>query len=285
MGIYVLISRILFSEQFPMNDITLSQLIVYPIKSCRGIEMHEAQVVETGFEFDRRWMLVSKHGKFLSQRQLPKMSLIHIELTSDHLLVTAPAMDPLQIPFASDALNNIPVSIWDDSVRGATYTPDIDKWFSTFLHVETRLVHMPDSSRRPVNQTYGGTSDIVSFADAFPFLLLSEASLNDLNRRMTSPVPMNRFRPNLVVRGCKAFAEDSWKHIQIGSVEFHVVKPCVRCTIPSVDQTTGIQGKEPLTTLAHYRTQNGKVIFGQNCIQRTRGTLHAGDPVLILNER
>jgi uncharacterized protein len=285
MGIYVLISRILSSEQFPMNNITLSQIFIYPIKSCRGIELNESSIVDTGFEFDRRWMLVNKQGKFLSQRQLPKMSLIHIELRSDHLLVSAPEMDPLQIPFSSNSLKSINIFIWDDSVRGATYGPDIDQWFSTFLHVETRLVHMPDSSRRPVNQTYGGTNDIVSFADAYPFLLLSEASLNDLNRRMTSPVPMNRFRPNLVVRGCKAFAEDTWKRIQIGSEEMNVVKPCIRCTVPSVDQATGIQGKEPLTTLAQYRTQNGKVLFGQNCIHRTRGTLHVGDPILILNER
>jgi uncharacterized protein len=265
-----------------MNDIFLSHLIIYPIKSCRGIEVQQSRVTATGLEHDRRWMLVNPHGKFLSQRQLPRMALLHVEMTADHLQVSAPEMSDLLIPLCRTTTETMNVEIWGDSIQADRFPAEINQWFTDFLKVETQLVHMPDTVHRNVNQTYGGKSDLVSFADAFPFLLISQESLDDLNRKLSSPVPMNRFRPNVIVRGCSGFAEDSWKRIRIGPVTFKIAKPCVRCTVPSVDQESAIQGKEPLTTLSTYRLQNGKVIFGQNCIHGGEGTLKIHDTVTII---
>jgi hypothetical protein len=140
---------------------------------------------------------------------------------------------------------------------------------------------MPESTFRPVNSHYATDNEQVSFTDGFPFLLISEASLQDLNKRLDEPVPMNRFRPNLVVSGCEAFAEDSWRQIRIGSISFNVVKPCERCVITTVDQALGIRGKEPLQTLSQYRRQNGKILFGQNLIHTSLGALQVGDSVEI----
>jgi uncharacterized protein YcbX len=158
---------------------------------------------------------------------------------------------------------------------------EVSQWFSEFLELSCQLVYMPDNSYRPVNSRYASHNQQVSFADGFPFLLISEASLQDLNERLDQPIPMNRFRPNLVVSGCEAFAEDSWRSIRIGSIPFHVVKPCERCLITTVDQAQGIRGKEPLQTLAQYRLSNGKILFGQNLIPAELGTLQVGDSVEI----
>jgi len=153
------------------------------------------------------------------------------------------------------------------------------EWFTRLLGVRSQLVYMPDDVVRPVDPTYGVSTDRVSFADGFPFLLISQESLDDLNRRLAVPLPMNRFRPNLVVSGCAPFAEDGWPGFAAGGVEFRVVKPCARCVITTTDQATGERGREPLRTLATYRNVGGKVMFGQNVIHRGTGSLELGNRV------
>jgi uncharacterized protein len=262
---------------------SLSDLCVYPIKSCGGIAVDEWEVDERGLRHDRRWMLVDETGCFISQRELPRMALIKVRIESDGLVADAPGMPSLQVPFRPPDGKPLLARVWDDFVE--TQTVDDDNWFSEFLEVGCKLVYLPDESVRPVDAAYAEPGDRVGLADGFPFLLISEASLADLNARLEEPLPMNRFRPNLVVGGCEPFAEDGWRGVRIGKLTFRVVKPCARCTITTVDQESATKGKEPLRTLARFRRAGNKVLFGQNLIHDQRGTLRIGDPVEILQTR
>jgi uncharacterized protein YcbX len=262
---------------------SLSDLRLYPIKSCGGIAVDEGEVDERGLRHDRRWMLVDETGSFMSQRKLPRMALIKVRLESDGLVVDAPGMSSLQMPFRPPDGKPTLARVWNDLVEAQTV--DDDSWFSEFLEVSCKLVYLPDESVRPVDPAYAEPGDRVSLADGFPFLLISEASLADLNARLEQPLPMDRFRPNLVVGGCEPFAEDGWRGVRIGRLTFRVVKPCARCTITTVDQESATKGKEPLRTLARFRRAGNKVLFGQNLIHDETGTLRIGDPVQILRTR
>ncbi|HBB33806.1 MAG TPA: MOSC domain-containing protein [Cyanobacteria bacterium UBA9273] len=264
-----------------MAAITLSGIYIYPIKSAGGISLETSQVGNLGFEYDRRWMLVDERGKFLTQRQLPRMALIKVQLAEDCLVVEAPNQPKLAIPLQPNRSDRISVQVWNDICEAIPLDIEISQWFSEFLEIPCQLVYMPDNSCRPVNPRYARNQEQVSFADGFPFLLISEASLQDLNNRLDRPIPMNRFRPNLVVSGCEAFAEDTWHQIHIGSISFRVAKPCSRCTITTVEQSHGMREKEPLITLAQYRLRNGQIFFGQNLIQEQLGQLQVGDTVAI----
>ena len=260
----------------------VSEINIYPIKSAKGIPLSSAMVEEQGLQYDRRWMLVGNNGLFLTQRKIPRMALMDVRVKPDSLLVNAPGMNELIIPFEVKKSDSMMVTVWDDTVQAFTISGEIDEWFSRFLDYPCKLVQMRKESTRPVEQKYAIQNDQVSFADSFPLHLISEASLQDLNSRLETPVPMNRFRPNLVIRGCKSYEEDTWRVIKIGSVKFHVVKACARCTIPTVDQATAAQGKEPIQTLRQYRTVDGKVLFGQNLIHESNGMLHVGDEVAVI---
>ena len=264
---------------------SLSGLYVYPIKSCAGIPLEASEVDERGLRHDRRWMLVDETGCFMSQRRFERMALIGIRIESDGLLVDAPGMPSLEVPLRPPDSTLLLASVWDDLVEGLTVGDDADLWFSEFLDVGCKLVYLPDESMRLVDPTYGGPGDRVGLADAFPFLLISEASLSDLNSRLEHPVPMNRFRPNVVVRGSEPFAEDGWRLVRIGSITLRVVKPCARCAIITVDQRTAEVDKEPLRTLARFRKVGKKVLFGQNLIHDGTGTLRTGDPVRVIQAR
>jgi uncharacterized protein YcbX len=264
-----------------MAQIKLSGIYIYPIKSAAGISLQTAQVENRGFQYDRRWMLVDETGKFMTQRQFHRMALIGVRLEGNQLIVEAPNYGTLTIPTSLDSADTIFVQVWNDVCEAIPLTAEVNQWFSDFLGTSCQLVFMPERSHRPVNPHYATQNELVSFADGFPFLLTSEASLEDLNDRLDEPVPMNRFRPNLVVSGCEAFAEDTWRQIRIGSILFHVVKGCDRCVVTTIDQTQGIRGKEPLVTLAKYRLWDGKIWFGQNLIPGQLGTLHVGDSVEI----
>lgn len=264
------------------NEIVLSQMYVYPIKSCGGVAVHTARVEERGLEHDRRWMLVDETGTFMSQREHSRMALIRVQIENDGLTVGAPDMPPLRVPFDVDARDRLQARIWNDDVGVAPVGAEADRWFGEFLGVSCRLVHLPGDSIRPVDPDYAQPQDQASFADGFPFLLISETSLTDLNGRLEHPLPMNRFRPNLVVDGCGAFAEDGWRRIRIGPVTFRVAKSCARCKITTVDQATADVGKEPLRTLARFRETNGKVIFGQNLIHESCGALNIGEIVEVV---
>ncbi len=263
------------------SGLFLSGLYVYPIKSCGGISLRTSQVDERGIRHDRRWMLVDEHGVFLSQREVPRMALIRIHIGDDGLLVDAPGMGALSVPFQPEG-EPVLARVWDDPVETLGVNREADLWFSQFLGISCRLVYMPDLSVRPVDPDYAEPGDRVGLADGFPFLMVSGASLDDLNGWMEEPLPMERFRPNLVVRGCGPFAEDGWRRIRVGGVDFRVVKPCARCAITTVDQSSAAVGKEPLRTLARYRKVGSKVFFGQNLVHDGTGVLSVGDAVEVI---
>ena len=246
------------------ENVTLSGLYVYPIKSCAGISLESAELGATGLRHDRRWMLVDETGEFMSQRAHPRMALISTRLSDGHLIVSAPGMPDLEIPLHQENGDSIDVRVWGDTNRGALVGKEADRWFGEFLTFPCRLVHKPDDDPRLVDSSFAESGDQVGFADGFAFLLISEASLEDLNDRLEDPLPMNRFRPNFVVRGCEPYAEDGWSRLRIGDVPFRVAEACPRCAITTVDQETGTRGKEPLRTLATYRKFDGEVFFGRN---------------------
>jgi len=266
----------------------LSEINIYPIKSLAGIRLESALVEDRGLQFDRRWMLVDEDRKFITQRVVPKMALVKMAVDGSGLTASVNG-DSFQVTNDQTTGETDVVDIFGISVAGVEFYPkEVDDWFSLAIGSRCRLVLMPETTKRFVHPDAAVRKfqDTVSFADAYPFLLIGETSLADLNSRLDTPVPMNRFRPNFVVSGSEAFEEDTWKRIRIGSTEFHLVEPCARCVLTTVDQTTGEkEGKEPLKTLASYRTQNGNVLFGENLIAETAGgTVRAGDDVEVLEK-
>ncbi len=257
----------------------LSGIFVYPIKSCGGISLRSADLVATGLRDDRRWMLVDEVGGFMSQRRHPRMALVSPRITPRGLVVRAPGMPDLEVLSEGQDGVRIGVEVWGDAQRGEPVGEEADRWFSAFLDFSCRLVRKPDDDVRPVDSLYAGEGDQTSFADGFSLLVISEASLEDLNGRLERPLPMNRFRPNLVVRGCGPYAEDGWVEMRVGGATFRVAEPCPRCAVTTVDQQTGERGKEPLRTLATYRKSGGEVWFGRNLIHTSLGAVHVGYPV------
>ncbi len=264
-----------------MTPITLTEIHVYPVKSLAGIQVTSWPVTEKGLLFDRRWMLVDSNQEFLSQRSLPQMALIKTALTENHLILSAPDMGDLHLPLHPKGGDIINSTIWHDQCPARSVSKDADKWLGDFLGVDCQLVYQPDELIRPVNPDYANTDDQVSFADGFPFLIVSEQSLAALNQEMQLNLPMIRFRPNLVVSGCESYAEDYWREISIGEIDFRLTKPCARCSVPTIDPSTGKSGKEPLTTLNRTRKWQNKVYFGQNALHDQCGSLTVGNIVRI----
>jgi len=249
--------------------VSLSQIWVYPIKSMAGISLTQAQIDNKGILLDRQWMLVDENGLFLSQRKYTKMALFEVAIESNGLIVTYPQKQPLFIPFLEQADNHSPmiVRVWQDDVDAIVLSEQINHWFSEILNIKCRLVYMPETTKRLVDPAYAKRQQQTRFADGFPLLLVSEASLADLNNRLETPVTMSHFRPNMVVKNCLPYAEDSWKDFKINDIIFSVVKPCSRCVMTTIDPNTGeITGKEPLATLSQYRKQKAGVTFGQNVL-------------------
>jgi uncharacterized protein len=254
-----------------MSAIVLSEINIYPVKSLGGISLTSAIIEERGLQYDRRWMLVDENNQFMTQRKIHKMALIKMQISAAYLQASMVNMPDLRIPFAPQTSERITVTIWDDTCQAVVVSKEVNEWFSEALQIPCRLVYMPDDSIRPVDHTYAKNNEFVSFADAYPFLLIGQASLEDLNQRLSQAVPMNRFRPNLVATTSIPFEEDQWKSIRIGETLFHLLKPCARCVLTTIDQQTGMAGKEPLKTLSSYRTTNNKVLFGQNLIWGRQG--------------
>lgn len=247
--------------------------------------MAESVVENRGLRFDRRWMLVDRENRFITQRQFPQMARILVEVTAE-ALVAKYGGSAITIPFCPSSRKAF-VRIWNCHVEALEYGDDVNLWFSEAIGAKCRLVVMQKDVSRWVDSRYAlrRGEDEVSFADGYPYLLANEASLADLNSRLKTPVPMNRFRPNLVVSGAEPFAEDTWKIIRIGETFFHLVKPCARCVITTVEQTLGkFSGKEPLKALAAYRNEGGKVMFGQNLIaENPGGVIRIGDVIEIVS--
>lgn len=264
-----------------MSKISLSALYLYPIKSLGGISLTHWPVDNLGLKYDRRWMLIDENRQFLSQRRLPRMALIKTEIHENELIISAPGRELLRLDLEPEQGNTITSSIWQDEVDTTTVSNKADEWFRAFLGVNCRLVHQPESAIRHVNPKYATPNDITSLSDGFPFMLISESSLSALNKAMNLELSMQRFRPNLVVSGCDAFAEDAWREISVGSIGFRLPKPCSRCSVPTIDPDTAETGKEPLTTLNRLRKWENKVYFGQNALHDNGGLLSIGDKVVV----
>jgi uncharacterized protein YcbX len=259
----------------------LSALYRYPVKSLAGEAPSSMRIGPRGPVRDRHWMVVDPEGRFLTQREHPRMCLITAELhEGDTLTLTAPDATPLRV--SPGAGSPIEVVIWQDTVAAIACEGDADLWLSDYLDTECRLVRLGDDSHRAVDPAHALATDQVGFADGFPFLLISQASLDDLGARMERELSMLRFRPNLVVAGCDSFAEDTWKRLRIGEIEFRVAKPCTRCAIPTLDPLTGSRDPAVMRTLMGYRRRDRQVEFGQNLLHDGEGVLRCGMAVEVL---
>lgn len=267
-----------------MGEVRVTGLTVYPIKSTAGIDVDACAVEAQGLAGDRRWMVVDEFGEFLTGCDFPLLTQVRSRIEAHGLTVSAPGMETLAIPVPERANQSLPVRVWNDECRALATDPAAARWFTRLLEIRCRLVFMADTGQRPVDFDYGEPGDRVSFADGYPLLLVSEASLDDLNARLDEPVSMRRFRPNLVVGGCGPFDEDGWRSVRIGETRFDLVKRCARCVFTTVDPDTGEKHArlEPLRTLSTFRrAPSGGVLFGQNLIPRVTGTIRLGDVVTI----
>jgi len=263
---------------------TLSDIIIYPLKSAKGIQFSTAVVEETGLQYDRNWMLVDGDYRFISQREYPKMALLETALSADALTFSAPGQKPLSVPLEASAGEALKVTVWDDRCTGLYVSKLADAWFSEFLGMQCTLVRMPPQPDRVTDASYNPAHQKVSFSDGFPLLVISEASLDVLNQRLETPVPMSRFRPNLVLRGTEPFAEDHWLSFKIGNVDFNVKKPCARCVVTTINQETAAKGKEPLATLSKFRKSGSKILFGQNVMPSSLGEIKVGSEVRVVGK-
>ncbi|MDO8845460.1 MOSC domain-containing protein [Methylicorpusculum sp.] len=262
----------------------LKSIYVYPVKSLSGFSVKSWPVNEKGLLHDRRWMIVDTENRFITQRQFPKMSLISTSLSKEGLHLSAASMPPITVPFESDPTATFNVEIWNDSCSAKPASETANNWLSTFLETDCRLVYQPEDAVRVVDPDYGKPKDKIYFSDGFPFLIISEASLAALNQEMNETFSMTRFRPNLVVTDCEPYAEDTWRTIRIGAIDFRLPKPCSRCSITTIDPSTGQQGKEPLATLNRTRKWNKQVFFGQNALHDKTGELHIDDALIVLTQ-
>jgi uncharacterized protein YcbX len=264
----------------------LSALYRYPIKSTIAEALEGSQLDDLGLIGDRRWMLVDEaSGRFLTQRALPRMTQLSARYDDQGgLVLNAPGHAALQVPLPTADAQLRGVTVWRDTLRVPDAGDAAAEWVSRFIGKPTRLVQVPNERARTTQSGYGLDSDKVGFADGFPILLIGQASLDDLSARVGRPLEMLRFRPNIVVEGSAPFAEDGWKRIRIGEIEFRVVKPCSRCILTTIDPQTGVRSedREPLTTLKTYREHDGEVMFGQNLVNDGVGRLEVGMPVTVL---
>lgn len=267
--------------------VKVSNLFVYPIKSLGGYECASSNVTDRGLEFDRRWMLVDEDNRFISQREFPPLALLSAKIERDNLIVSHKSNSPsrLSIPINLYTETTSSVRIWDDTVIANTIDTEADAWFSDILARKCRLVFMTDTSHRLVDSKYAHNSEITSLSDGYPFLVISKASLEDLNTRLTEKLPMNRFRPNIVIEGCEPYFEDTMKSFFINDINFFGVKLCARCVITTINQDTAEKNEltEPLRTLATFRNFNRRICFGQNLLHNKTGVISVGNVIEVLN--
>jgi uncharacterized protein len=262
----------------------LGSVHIYPLKGCRAVGLDEAVVEPWGLAGDRRWLLVDADCRFVSQREHPELARLNVSYgPAAGITASSDGYPSLRVTAPVDLPELLKVSVWRSTVLAAAADPEADAWFSAYLGEPVRLVYLDDPTRRAVDPEYSADGDTVSFADGYPLLLTSTASLDQLGQWLTAagdePVPMNRFRPNVVVSGYEPWAEDRWRRIRIGSVSFRVAKPCGRCVVTTTDQTTGERGRQPLRMLAARRRFGKSMVFGQNLIPDSPGPIRVGDPV------
>jgi len=264
-----------------MAELKLTQIWIYPIKSLGGISLPSAVVKEKGLEYDRRLMLVDETDTAMTQRVFPKMALFKSSIDKGILTITH-HQHSLKLDLKKPPLSNpTTVNIWNDVVSAFELNGSYNEWFSELLESPCRLVYFPEENSRPVDPRYEVNHEQVSLADAYPFLIIGQSSLDDLNSRLTESVPMNRFRPNFVFTGGEPFEEDTWRKFSIGATRFVGVKMCARCPLPTVNQDTAERGPEPLKTLATFRKRDNKVYFGQNLVALDYNSVKVGDTIMV----
>jgi uncharacterized protein len=264
----------------------LTEINIFPIKSLGGISLSEWIIEDRGLKYDRRWMLVDENNVFITQRKYPQLALMKVKLNEEGLEVSNEKHGKISFSFEKQTSQKSEVQVWDSKCSAVEVSKEANDYFSSYMEMKIKLVYMPEESRRPVDSNYANNGEIVSFADAFPMLLIGSASLVDLNSKLEAPVPMDRFRPNLVVSTSVPFDEDFWGDFSLGNANFSAVKPCARCVLTTVDQSTGIKGSEPLKTLSKYRNFNNKVLFGQNILFRKgERNIKLGDKLVVENRK
>lgn len=263
-----------------MSELRLSEIWIYPIKGLGGIRLKSAKVFPKGLQYDRRFMLVDENGIFMTQRILPTMALFKVSLIGDQLFIHF-NNEFINVPVTPPGQLGKTVQIWDDTVTAHEVGENFNEWFSSRLSLNCKLVYFPESNPRPVDPKYKVNDEHVSLADAYPFLIIGQSSLDDLNDRLKETLPMNRFRPNFVFTGGTPFEEDTWRNFSIGSNHFVGVKPCARCAVPTINQETAEKGIEPTRTLATYRAWNNKIYFGQNLVALDHTLVAEGDVIRV----
>jgi uncharacterized protein YcbX len=261
----------------------ISELYIYPIKSLGGIKLNKATITDRGFKFDRRWMLIDDNNRFISQRECAVMALLKTSISDEFLIVTDTRTNA-SINLSLVAVNQgiKIVKIWDDTCAVQLVSNAADAWFTKALGMNTRLVYIPDDTKRFTDPEYTSADNLTSFSDAYPFMIIGQSSLDDLNKRLNDFLPINRFRPNIVFTGGKPYQEDLMDSFTINNITFNGVKLCARCNIITIDQYNASTGKEPTKTLSFYRAKNNKIYFGQNLIHSGTGTISVGDELLLL---
>lgn len=276
-------------------NMKVTGLHTYPVKSLGGLQHASVQVEMCGLGCDRRYMLVDEDNAFLTQRELPVLATYRVELRDEGFVIHLPGGGEVRLRAPDDSVPRTHVVVWSDVVSAATVDEEINAELSASLGRRVRLVYMDDSARRVADKAFAPDHTPVSFADGYPVLLTSEASLSALNRQIekngSRPVPMDRFRANIIMDGAEAFDEDAYLTMKIGDLIFDVVKPCTRCVVPTRDQQTGIgaQDNEPIRALTQIRRSDEKnvpgVLFGVNLVPKTAGHLSLGDPIEIIARR
>jgi uncharacterized protein YcbX len=267
--------------------VRLASIHIYPLKAARAVDLGESFVEPWGLAGDRRWLLVDRDGRFISQRDKPSLARVVVQPCGGGISVSADGLAGPTITPPPAGAPLLEVSVWSSTLLAAAAGPEPDAWFSAYLGCPARLVYLDDPTRRPVDPEYGRDVDVVSFADGYPLLLTSAGSLGELGDWLVADgeprVPMTRFRPSVVVTGALPWAEDRWRRVRIGPVQFRVAKPCGRCVVTTTDQVTGERGRQPLTMLGRRRRFGPELVFGQNLIPDAGGVIRVGDPVEVLD--
>lgn len=264
-----------------MSQLKLSEIWIYPVKSLGGIRVKNGNVLGKGLQYDRRYMLVDEDNRFITQRLVHEMALFKLSPSPGGFKVCF-KNNSIELPlFPKEKARSKKVVIWDDTVLASEMDEEYNEWFSGHLGIKCSLVFFPEPNNRAVDKNFASQDEQVSLADGYPFLIIGQRSLDDLNSRLKVPVPMNRFRPNFVFEGGSPYEEDTWKVFTIGSNQFKGAKPCARCSLPTVNQDTGQSGKEPLATLSTYRKNGSKVNFGQNLVAVDYHQVNEGDIISI----
>jgi len=260
----------------------LKEIWIYPIKSLGGIQLETCNTITEGLEHDRRWMLVDEQGIFMSQRTCPEMALFSCRLTDRELIINYKG-DSVEIPLSEQSDKLTDVQVWESNFKAHEVSDSISQWFSDRLSQKVTLVRMTEDSNRTKALKEPPYETNLSMADGYPYLLLGTASMKQLNEKLTTKISANRFRANLIIETDVPHVEDTWKNVSIGNTSLQIIKPCARCQVITIDQETGKQGKEPTKTLASYRKESNKILFGVNAICTQEGRVAVGDEVNLIN--